>query len=103
MLRPHGLRGPCEHATPVFRLADTASFVVAATPRCDLCALCVSLSRTSKPGLLVSYKFPELSLIHYFHPQLTRLLQFASRIFTDKKVIRFFADAAGHPSAIPTY
>jgi hypothetical protein len=22
-LRPHGLRGPCEHATPVFRPADT--------------------------------------------------------------------------------
>ena len=33
---PHGLRGPCEHVTPVFRLADTASFVVAAMPRCDL-------------------------------------------------------------------
>jgi hypothetical protein len=25
-LRPHGLRGPCEHATPVFSLADTAPF-----------------------------------------------------------------------------
>src|SRR5271166_475770 len=35
-LRLHGLRGTCEHATPVFRLADTASLVVAATPRCYL-------------------------------------------------------------------
>ena len=35
-LRAHGLRGPCEQAIPVFRLANIAYFVVVATPRCAL-------------------------------------------------------------------
>ena len=51
-LRAHGLRGPCEHATPVFRLANTASFVVVATPRCVLESLPQPASFTNLQGFV---------------------------------------------------
>jgi hypothetical protein len=50
-LRPDGLGGPCEHATPVFRLADTAPFVVAGTRAAIFCEKMFSVFSCSKENL----------------------------------------------------
>ena len=45
-------------------------------------------------------QLPEFRLVHYLDAQLTGFLQFAAGIFTDQKVVCFFAHAAGRASAV---